>query len=71
MTTTPTEASRYQQPREHLNYLRLADAATALPAVLDQAKTEKRAAQSSRITSAFRSSSTPARTRGAGKRAGP
>lgn len=41
MTTKPSEASRYQQLRDHLTYLRLADAAAALPAVLDQAKAEK------------------------------
>ncbi len=40
-TTNTTEAGRYQQLRDHLNYLRLADAAAALPSVLDQAKTEK------------------------------
>jgi DNA replication protein DnaC len=39
--TTAGEASRYQQLRSHLAYLRLADAAEALPAVLDQAATEK------------------------------
>ncbi len=38
--TTTSEASRYQHLRDHLNYLRLADAAAALPAVLDQAKTD-------------------------------
>ncbi|NNG34434.1 IS21-like element helper ATPase IstB [Nakamurella aerolata] len=36
--TTTSEASRYQQLRDHLTYLRLADAAEALPAVLDEAK---------------------------------
>ena len=41
MSTTSSEASRYQQLREHLNYLRLPDAAAALPTVLDQAKTEQ------------------------------
>jgi len=41
MTTTTGEASRYQQLRDHLNYLRLPDAAAALPTVLDQAKAEK------------------------------
>ena len=44
MTTTTSaisEASRYQQLRDHLNYLRLPDAAAALPTVLDEAKTEK------------------------------
>lgn len=38
--TTTTEASRYQQLRSHLAYLKLADAAEHLPQVLDQAKTE-------------------------------
>ena len=38
MTTTPTTAaSVYQQLRTHLAELKLADAAEALPAVLDQA----------------------------------
>jgi DNA replication protein DnaC len=37
---TTSEASRYQQLRSHLTYLRLADAAEALPAVLDAARTE-------------------------------
>lgn len=44
MTTTvvtTSEASRYQQLRDHLNYLRLPDAAAALPTVLDQAKAEQ------------------------------
>jgi len=40
-TITTSEASRYQQLRDHLNYLRLPDAAAALPTVLDQAKAEK------------------------------
>ena len=40
MPPTTTEASRYQQLRGHLAYLKLADAAEALPAVLDTAKTE-------------------------------
>ena len=35
MPPTTTEASRYQQLRGHLAYLKLADAAEALPAVLD------------------------------------
>lgn len=39
-TTTPTAASVYQQLRSHLTELKLADAAEALPAVLDQAQTE-------------------------------
>ena len=37
MTPTTSEASRCQQLRDHLNYLRLPDAAAALPTVLDQA----------------------------------
>ena len=41
MTTATSEASRYQQLRDHLTYLRLSDAAAALPTVLDQAKAEK------------------------------
>jgi DNA replication protein DnaC len=41
MPPTTTEASRYQQLRGHLAYLKLADAAEALPAVLDTAKAEK------------------------------
>ena len=50
MTTTDTaapipataaEAGRYQQLRGHLATLKLLDAAEALPAVLDQARTEK------------------------------
>ncbi|WP_353649458.1 IS21-like element helper ATPase IstB [Nakamurella sp. A5-74] len=36
--TATSEASRYQQLRDHLTYLRLADAAAALPTVLDGAK---------------------------------
>jgi DNA replication protein DnaC len=40
-TAPTTEASRYQQLRDHLNYLRLADAAAALPTVLDHATAEK------------------------------
>jgi DNA replication protein DnaC len=39
-TTTPTAASVYQQLRGHLTDLKLADAAEALPAVLDQATAE-------------------------------
>jgi DNA replication protein DnaC len=41
MPPTTTEASRYQQLRGHLAYLKLADAAEALPTVLDTAKAEK------------------------------
>src|SRR5450755_218896 len=41
MPPTTNEASRYQQLRGHLAYLKLADAAEALPAVLDTARTEK------------------------------
>jgi len=41
MSPATTEASRYQQLRGHLAYLKLTDAAEALPAVLDTAKTEK------------------------------
>ncbi|HEV8561184.1 MAG TPA: IS21-like element helper ATPase IstB [Actinophytocola sp.] len=37
---TMSEARRYQQLRGHLAYLKLADAADALPRVLDQARTE-------------------------------
>jgi DNA replication protein DnaC len=37
---TPAENSRYQQLRAHLTTLKLLDAAEALPAVLDQARTE-------------------------------
>jgi len=40
MSPTTTEASRYQQLRGHLAYLKLDTAAEALPAVLDTAKTE-------------------------------
>ena len=40
MSPTTTEASRYQQLRGHLAYLKLGTAAEALPAVLDTAKTE-------------------------------
>jgi DNA replication protein DnaC len=40
MSPTTTEASRYQQLRGHLAYLKLATAAEALPTVLDTAKTE-------------------------------
>src|SRR6478735_4079113 len=40
MSPTTTEASRYQQLRGHLAYLKLGTAAEALPAVLDAAKTE-------------------------------
>jgi hypothetical protein len=39
MSANTTEASRYQQLRGHLAYLKLATAAEALPAVLDTAKT--------------------------------
>jgi len=38
---TTAENSRYQQLRAHLTALKLLDAAEALPAVLDQARTEK------------------------------
>jgi len=41
MPPITNEASRYQQLRGHLAYLKLADAAEALPAVLDTARTEK------------------------------
>jgi hypothetical protein len=41
MPPTTTEASRYQQLRGHLAYLKLADAAEALPTVLDTAQAEK------------------------------
>ena len=37
---TSPENSRYQQLRAHLSTLKLLDAAAALPAVLDQARTE-------------------------------
>ncbi len=40
MPPPTSEASRYQQLRGHLAYLKLATAAEALPAVLDAAKTE-------------------------------
>jgi len=40
MSPTTTEASRYQQLRGHLAYLKLGTAAEALPGVLDTAKTE-------------------------------
>src|SRR5437667_12701064 len=46
-TTTPTgaatmsEARRYQQLRAHLSYLKLNDAAEALPRVLDTARTDR------------------------------
>ena len=40
MTTTNTAASTYQQLRTHLVDLKLADAAEALPKVLDQAQAE-------------------------------
>jgi len=39
-TTTKTAASTYQQLRNHLTDLKLADAADALPKVLDQAQAE-------------------------------
>ncbi|WP_232331630.1 ATP-binding protein [Agromyces laixinhei] len=39
-TTTTTAASVYQQLRNHLVDLKLADAADALPRVLDQAQAE-------------------------------
>ena len=39
-TTTPTPATVYQQLRNHLIDLKLADAAEALPRVLDQAQAE-------------------------------
>ena len=44
MSTSPTqmsEARRYSQLRAHLSYLKLNDAAEALPRVLDQARGEK------------------------------
>lgn len=49
MSTTPTppatppmsEARRYQQLRAHLSYLKLADAAEALPRVLDTARADR------------------------------
>lgn len=40
MTTTPTTASVYQQLRGHLTELKLADAAEALPGILDHAQAE-------------------------------
>jgi DNA replication protein DnaC len=40
MSSSTPEASRYQQLRGHLAYLKLATAAEALPAVLDTAKAE-------------------------------
>ena len=36
-----SEARRYQQLRAHLSYLKLNDAAEALPRVLDQARAEQ------------------------------
>jgi DNA replication protein DnaC len=36
-----SDARRYQQLRAHLHYLKLADAAEALPRVLDEARTER------------------------------
>lgn len=36
-----SEARRYQQRRGHLSYLKLNDAAEALPRVLDQARAER------------------------------
>ncbi|MFE5302066.1 hypothetical protein [Streptomyces sp. NPDC056632] len=36
-----SEARRYQQMRGHLSYLKLNDAAEALPRVLDQARAER------------------------------
>lgn len=39
-TATMSEARRYQQLRAHLGYLKLADAAEALPRVLDTARAE-------------------------------
>ena len=42
MTAPPmSEARRYQQLRAHLGYLKLNDAAEALPRVLDAARTEQ------------------------------
>ena len=38
MTTTPTTATVYQQLKGHLDELKLADAAEALPGILDQAQ---------------------------------
>lgn len=40
MTTTPTTATVYQQLKGHLDELKLADAAEALPGILDQAQAE-------------------------------
>ena len=40
MSTTPTPATVYQQLRNHLTDLKLADAADALPRVLDQAQAQ-------------------------------
>jgi DNA replication protein DnaC len=39
-TTTMSDARRYQQLRAHLGYLKLDDAAEALPRILDAARTE-------------------------------
>jgi hypothetical protein len=44
VSTTPmqmSEARRYQQLRAHLSYLKLNDAAEALPRILDQARAEQ------------------------------
>lgn len=41
MTTTKAAATVYQQLKDHLSELKLADAAEALPAILDQANTEQ------------------------------
>jgi hypothetical protein len=38
---TQTEAQRYQRLRAHLAFLKLLDAAQALPGILDAARTEK------------------------------
>ena len=40
-TPTMSEARRYQQLRAHLGYLKLNDAAEALPRILDTARTER------------------------------
>ncbi|WP_341855280.1 ATP-binding protein [Brachybacterium sp. GPGPB12] len=40
MTTTPTTATVYQRLKGHLDELKLADAAEALPGILDQAQAE-------------------------------
>ena len=40
MTTTTSSESLYQQLRGHLTELKLADAADALPSILDQAQAE-------------------------------